>query len=299
MSKNRSKWKNGPDGKTVRRNSVAEYFASRPVELLASPALRVLSKTAHLCLLRIEIELRQHPGRQNGKLIVTKQQFVEFSGVHPRLIAPALRELEALGIIVITERGRGGNAEHRQPNRFLLNFMCGAVDTHELITNSWRKFRTLQEAEAVAVAARNAKDPNKVAFGRRTGHKTNISRGDLVYPKSGPLSVPETAKFSGPLSVPTGPGPLSVPTSDISGGGGEEADVASSRSSTPANAKRKPARLPKWTTPQMTEIPCTPELRRLYCEAIDGRDACAATERWSMTDTSLPRRGRTTRRRLQ
>jgi hypothetical protein len=299
MSKNRSKWKNGPDGKTVRRNSVAEFYTSRPVELIASPALRVLSKTAHLALLRIELELRQHAGRQNGKLIVTKQQFVEFSGVHPRLVAPALRELEALGIIIVTERGRGGNAEHRQPNRFRLNYLCGAVDDQAVPTNSWKRYKTLVEAEQIAQAARAAKDPKRVAYGRQTGHKRNNSRGHLVYPKSGPLSVPETAKFSGPLSVPTGPGPLSVPTSDISGGGGEEADVASSRSSTPANAKRKPARLPKWTTPQMTEIPCTPELRRLYCEAIDGRDACAATERWSMTDTSLPRRGRTTRRRLQ
>jgi hypothetical protein len=278
MSKNRSKWKNRPDGKTVRRNSVAEFYTSRPVELIASPALRVLSKTAHLALLRIELELRQHAGRQNGKLIVTKQQFVEFSGVHPRLVAPALRELEALGIIIITERGRGGNAEHRQPNRFRLNYLCGAVDDQEVPTNGWKRYKTLVEAEQIAQAARAAKDPERVAYGRKTGHKRNISRDHLVYPVPGPLSVPETAKFSGPLSVPTGPGPLSVPTSDISGGGGDEADV-SSKVTPPPRPSGKQARLPKWTMPKLTEIPYTTELRRLYCEAIDGRNACAATER--------------------
>jgi hypothetical protein len=38
---------------------------------------------------------------------------------------------------------------------------------------------------------------------------------------------------------------------------------------------------PEWTTPQLTEIPSTAELRRLYREATDGRDACAATEQWT------------------
>jgi hypothetical protein len=60
-------------------------------------------------------------------------------------------------------------------------------------------------------------------------------------------------------------------------GGGEEADV-SSKVTHPAKAKRKPSRRPKWTTPKLTEIPYTPELRRLYREAIDGCNACAATE---------------------
>ena len=119
MSK-RSAWKNTAEGKTIKRNSVAQYFTSRPVELIASPALRILSRAGHLALLRIELELRSHAGHGNGKLIVTKQQFAEF-GIHPRMIAPALRELNALAIAITTMQGRGGNAEHRQPNRFLLN----------------------------------------------------------------------------------------------------------------------------------------------------------------------------------
>jgi hypothetical protein len=174
MSK-RSEWKNTPEGKTVKRNSVAECFTSRPIELIASPALRVISRAAHLALLRIELELRSHAGQCNGKLIVTQQQFAKF-GVHRNMIAPALRELNALGIIRITVRGRGGNAEHRQPNQFLLNYLCGAVDAHEQITDSWGRFETMEEAEKVASAARKAKDKTKVNYGRNTARNRNISR---------------------------------------------------------------------------------------------------------------------------
>jgi hypothetical protein len=39
-------------------------------------------------------------------------------GIHRHAIAPGLRELEALGFIGITERGRAGNGEFRAPNKF-------------------------------------------------------------------------------------------------------------------------------------------------------------------------------------
>ena len=236
-----SEWRN-KDGKTVRRNAVAAYFASRPVQLTASLAMRALTRSAHSALLRIEIELRQHAGRCNGKLIVTKQQFVEF-GLHPRMITPALRELEALGIIRI-EHGRGGNAQHYQPNRFRLNFMCGAVDDTEPFTDPWKRFKTIEEAKKVASAARKAKDPNKVAYGRRTAQKRNISRAHKVTLVPGAQSDPEAWKFPGAQSVPTGPGAQSVPTVDISGGGG---DVVGS-------IRKRPKTKPAWAPPALTEV---------------------------------------------
>jgi hypothetical protein len=191
MSKPRSVWKNRPDGKTVRRNTLSEFYSSRPVELLESPALRVLSRAAHLALLRIEIELRHHAGNNNGDLIVTKQQFVDF-GIHHNILAPALRELDALGIIRV-QHGRGGNAEHHRPNRFLLNYLCGAVDAHGEVTNAWKRYKTLKEAEQIAAAARSAKDQARVSFGRRNArHRKNISQAQKVQnpgPESGPLTA--------------------------------------------------------------------------------------------------------------
>jgi hypothetical protein len=270
MSKNRSKWKNRPDGKTVRRNSVSAFYTSRPVEFIDSPAFRVLSRAAHQVLARIEIELRHHAGNNNGKLIVTTIQFVEY-GIERRAIPPALRELEALGIIIVTERGRGGNAEHRQPNRFLLNYLCGAVDAHELITDAWKRFKTLEEAEKLATAARLSKDPGKVSYGRRTARK-NISQVRKTYPKPGTENVPENGKFSGTENVPTGPGTENVPTTDISGGGGVEAASIQRKARPALIMVHEHTALPEWSTPILTEIPYTPELRRLYRETMSEPD---------------------------
>jgi len=165
-----SRWKNRPDGMTVRRNIVAQWHQSRPKELLESPALRILSRAAHMALLRIEIELRNHAGQANGKLIVTHEQFIEY-GIHRDQVAPALRELEALGLIIITVHGRGGNAEHREPNRFLLNYLCGAVDAHQQVTNAWNRIQTMKQAGAIARAARADKNPAKVRYGLRISRR--------------------------------------------------------------------------------------------------------------------------------
>jgi hypothetical protein len=204
MSKNSSAWRNRSDGKTVRRNIVAAHHTSRPVELIASPAMRVLSRAAHLVLLRIELELRYHAGQANGKLIVTDLQFIKF-GVHKNGIAAALRELEALGIIRI-RHGRGGNAEHREPNRFLLNYLCGAIDADEEITNAWGRFKTLEEAEDVSSAARTAKHPGKVAWGKRNAAK-NIFRPRKVRAKPPPETGGENGQFPTPETGGTGPPP--------------------------------------------------------------------------------------------
>ena len=92
---------------------------------------------------------------------------------------PRCASYDALGIIRITVRGRGGNAEHRQPNRFLLNYLCGAVDAHDLVTDAWNEIEVVEEAQEILRAARKAKDRNKVAYGRRTRRNENISRGTL------------------------------------------------------------------------------------------------------------------------
>ena len=204
MSKKRSAWRNRSDGKTVKRNILAEFYSSRPVELIAIPAMRVLTRAAHLVLLRIELELRRHAGQANGRLIVTDLQFIEF-GVHKESVAPALRELGALGIIRINH-GRGGNAEHRKANRFLLNYLCGAVDAHEEITNSWTWFKTVDDAEKVARSARSAKDPNKVAYSRQ-----NATRKKNSHPrKPGVKTGNSHPRKPGVQSHPRKPGVLSI-----------------------------------------------------------------------------------------
>jgi len=84
---------------------IAGQFSARTIAMLESPAYRALSRAAHQVLTRIEIEHAHHGGKDNGRLPVTSAQFVEY-GIHRHAIAPAIRELVALGFIEITREGR-------------------------------------------------------------------------------------------------------------------------------------------------------------------------------------------------
>jgi hypothetical protein len=66
--------------------------------------MRLSSAAAQRVLFRLEIELLHHGGNDNGKLVVTFNQYEEY-GVRRKSIAASLRELEALGFIEIVERG--------------------------------------------------------------------------------------------------------------------------------------------------------------------------------------------------
>jgi hypothetical protein len=129
---------------------MAGQFTMRPIEMLESPAYRVLSLSAHRVLARLEIELAQHGGRDNGKLPVTYNNLVEY-GVDRHAVAPAIRELDVLGFAKITEHGQGGNAEFRRPNRFRLTYRH---TTHAPATDEWRRIETREAALAAQRSAR-------------------------------------------------------------------------------------------------------------------------------------------------
>ncbi len=133
-----------------RRNRISGQFAAQLVEMLESPAYRVLSLSAHRVLDRIQIEFAHHGGTENGRLPVTYDQFCEY-GLHRHAIGPAIRELVALGFIEMTERGRHGNGEFRTPNKFRLTFRPTSKAAE---TNEWRKLETVEAAEFLSQAAR-------------------------------------------------------------------------------------------------------------------------------------------------
>jgi hypothetical protein len=134
-----------------RARKIEGQFIPRLVEMLESHAYRVLSLSAHRCLSRIEIEHANHGGKENGQLAVTYDQFVEF-GLDRHAIGPALRELEALGFVKVTQRGVAGNADHRAPNRFRLTYLPAG---REKPTHEWRRIKSVDEAKSIATAARN------------------------------------------------------------------------------------------------------------------------------------------------
>jgi hypothetical protein len=153
-----------------RRNRISGQFSPRLVEMLESPAYRSLSRSAHMVISRIEIELAHHGGNDNGRLPVTTEDFITY-GMHRTSVAPAVREAEALGFIRVTERGRGGNAEHRSPNLFFLTFAHGRDNRAQPPTHDWRQIETTEEAEQIAREARANKNPAAIAHGKRSWRK--------------------------------------------------------------------------------------------------------------------------------
>ena|ERR1700722_10340332 len=100
-------------------NKISGQFAARLIEMMESPAYRVLSLSAHRVLSRIEVEWAHHGGQDNGQLPVTFDDFVAY-GLHRTAIGPALAELEALGFIVVTDQGKMAHAaDYRRPKKFL------------------------------------------------------------------------------------------------------------------------------------------------------------------------------------
>jgi hypothetical protein len=144
--------------KYKKRNQIDGQFNARLIEMMESPAYRVLSLSAHRVLDRIAIELGHHGGNDNGKLPVTYEHFMEY-GVHRHAVAPAIRELEALGFIEVTQRGKPSAGEHRLPNMFRLTWAnCKSTPNP---THEWRRIPDIEAAELLAQAARQAKAKNK------------------------------------------------------------------------------------------------------------------------------------------
>lgn len=135
-----------------RRNSIAGQWAPHLIEMLRSPAWRVLSLSARRVLDRLEIELADHGGKDNGRLPATYADFQAY-GLDRHAIAPAIRECAALGFLEVTEAGRAGNAEFRKPNLFRLTYVDGIGPLRA--THEWRRIAEV-EANAIARTARSA-----------------------------------------------------------------------------------------------------------------------------------------------
>ena len=140
-------------------------FAWRLIEMLESPAYRVLTRSAHMVISRVEIELGHHGGNDNGRLPITTEDFIAY-GMDRSSVAPAIREAEALGFISV-KRGRGGNAEYRTPSLFGLTYAHHRNSRRSPPTDEWRRIKTFEEAEQIARLARRAKDQRAVAHGKR------------------------------------------------------------------------------------------------------------------------------------
>jgi hypothetical protein len=182
-----------------RRNRISGQWSPRLIEMLESPAYRQLSLSAHRVISRIEIELAHHGGNDNGKLPVTYEDLIGY-GVHRHSIAPAIREAVALGFIEVTKRGRGGNAESREPSLYRLTFAHDRNSRQSPPTHDWRKIKTAEEAARAAECARAASRPEAVANGVRR----NKNRRRKPAPVPPPQTGTDTQNFPTPETGTTG-----------------------------------------------------------------------------------------------
>jgi hypothetical protein len=180
-----SKWKNRPDGRTVRRQKIpAPQWAWLSIEALESPAYRALSLSGHRVLARIQIEHAHHAGKENGKLPVTFRDFHKF-GIHPNAIAPAIREVAALGFIRVTQEGVASSAkEYRVPNMFALTHQP-TNDGQDAPTDDWRRHKTIKDANAAARKARSEPARNRKFAAKTQGKKNEFRYGNRIKSRYG------------------------------------------------------------------------------------------------------------------
>jgi hypothetical protein len=177
-----------------RRNRIGEQFAARTITMLKSPAYFTLSLSARRVLDRLEIELGAHAGKDNGQLPLTYTQLEEY-GVHKDAIAPAIRELGALGFIEVTYRGRASfTAEYRHPSRYRLTYKPTEDGVQ---TDEWKRIKTIEEAELIARNARKSPTPRTKRHPRRTGVAATPETTGKVEPNPTPgkreyIQPPET-----------------------------------------------------------------------------------------------------------
>jgi len=196
--------------------------------MLRSPAWCVLSLSARRVLDRVEIELADHGGTDNGKLPVTYDDFVRY-GLDRHAIGPAMREAVALGFLEITEAGRAGNAEFRKPNLFRLTYRNTAYANP---TNEWEKIGP----DAAATLARDARSASAKNISQ-WGKIPSFNGGNPHRKENPPVGKTHTTGHSG--KTPT--------TLDISGRG--------ANSNRPAHARARPRDSPRdWSPPRVWQV---------------------------------------------
>jgi hypothetical protein len=204
-----------------RRNPITGQWSARKIDMQRSFAWRVLSRGAHQCLSRIEIELADHGGNDIDELPVTFNDFEEY-GVNRHAIGPALAELETLGFIDITEHGIAARAaEYRRSNKFRL--LTRPWEKHgPACRPRWDRFKSFDEAEGAAAQARRSAIKEKSASAetapkpvRKPHHEAkkadaesaplaNVGKRTTIYISGGKRRIDDHA----PTAPATPPDPL-------------------------------------------------------------------------------------------
>jgi hypothetical protein len=168
------------------------------IELIRSPAMRVLSRAGHKLLMYAESELARHAGKDNGRIPVTKEALMGF-GLYRHGIAATFREVHALGLGDV-EHGRGGNAEYRRPNFIRLTYLPSGANKEIPPTDEWRAVTTIERAEAIAQKARASKHFSAPKNANSRPLKQGLKNGRFRPLKQGPTAANSRPLKQGLLS---------------------------------------------------------------------------------------------------
>jgi hypothetical protein len=134
---------------------IKEQFIPIRLSMLESPAYRTLSVLARRVLNAIELEHLKHGGKDNNRLIVPYKTLCAYCcTANRRTLAQAIRELEALGFIIVI-RGHAGNGVERAPNMFGLTYLPGHNGGPP--SDNWKDISTIEEAQARLAAAKKGR----------------------------------------------------------------------------------------------------------------------------------------------
>lgn len=206
-----------------RRSGINGFWAYHRIAMLESPPWRALSLSAHRALDRLEIEHWAHRSRENGRLIVTFKQFEDY-GIPYGQIAPAIREVVALGFLKVTKQGRAGNAEFREPSQYRLTYWpVHGGDNPLPATEEWERIKTDDEAQERKRAARAA-----VNHGYRK-RKTSAGKRPNARPETGTETRSPQRPETSTTAKGRKPALQSISRGGRSGGGGGLSRIPPSR----------------------------------------------------------------------
>ncbi len=193
--------KRGRDGRRQRKKNPptgpsdcgVEQWAWLPIDLLASPAYRALSRNALCVVNRLLCEHVAEGGMANGELVVSHTQF-EGAGATRNLVAQAICEAEAAGLIVVRRRGKiaGRNA----PNLYRLTWLGGWDVAGEILpaTHNW-KSRTAEDVERAVKKRAKAKKERR-SKSQSAGAVITSAKKEITTPSNGGATTPRTAGLS-------------------------------------------------------------------------------------------------------
>jgi hypothetical protein len=166
-----------------KRGSLNGRFIGHTLDLRKSAAWQALPDKARRVLDRLELELMEHGGYNNGDLTCTYSDFIK-AGLHRRNdISLAIRQCVELGFVEV-KQGTRSIAHYRNRSLYRLTHVLsrktGQKDNIEP-TNEYRRIKTDEDAQAALLRA---------AASRNHGTQPHL-RPKKAGPGNGPVAVAE------------------------------------------------------------------------------------------------------------